>query len=88
MRTLILILAGLLIAALAQRLARPSTRTRAAALFTAAWLLTVLWNLATGMSHGYSFAEEAPIQALIFAIPVVFVWWLARRKARAVPPVF
>ena len=74
MRTLIIIVAGLLLMALAMWLAKPAKRTLVAWLFTATWLLVTLWNLFTGMSHGYSFQEELPIQLLIFSIPVIGVW--------------
>lgn len=80
MRTLIFIVVGLLLAGLALRLARPLRRKLAATLFTVVWLLAVLWNLRTGMSHGYSLAEEAPIQALIFAVPVIAAWWMALKQ--------
>jgi hypothetical protein len=36
-----------------------------------------LWNLRTGMSHGYSLQEELPIQSVIFVIPVIGAWLLA-----------
>ena len=71
MRTLIIIVAGLLLMALAMWLAKPAKRTRVAGFFTAAWLMVTLWNLFTGMSHGYSLQEELPIQLLIFSIPVI-----------------
>lgn len=77
MRTLMLILAGLALMALATWIAKPAQRMRVAMGFTVAWLLVVLWNLRTGMSHGYSLAEEAPIQALIFLVPVAAAWLLA-----------
>ena len=37
----------------------------------------MIWNLRTGMSHGYSLQEELPIQLLIFAVPVAVGWLLA-----------
>ena len=79
MRTLIIIVAGLLLMALSMWLAKPARRTMAAWLFTTAWLLVTLWNLFTGMSHGYSLQEELPIQAVIFSIPVISAWILARK---------
>lgn len=77
MRTALLILAGLLLAALASWLGSPSRRVMAAALFALAWLAVVGWNLRTGLSHGYSLREELPIQLLIYAIPVAVAAWLA-----------
>lgn len=82
MRTLILILVGLALAALAQWLAKPGKRLWAFVIFSGVWLLAVLWNLSTGLSHGYSLQEEAPIQALIFAVPVLLSGWLAWRSKR------
>lgn len=77
MRTLILIVAGLLLMAFAMWLTKPAKRIATAWLFTAVWLLVTLWNLFTGMSHGYSLQEELPIQLAIFSIPMVGAWLLA-----------
>ena len=77
MRTLIFIVTGLVFMALAMWLTKPAKRIATAWLFTAVWLLATLWNLRTGMSHGYSLQEELSIQAVIFAIPVVGAWILA-----------
>jgi hypothetical protein len=77
MRTLMFIVIGLAFMALAMWLTKPVKRTTTAWLFTAVWLLATLWNLYTGMSHGYSLQEELPIQIGIFAIPVLGAWILA-----------
>lgn len=82
MRTLILILAGLLIAVGAVFRLPPAHRNKGALAFTVVWLLAVLWNLRTGLSHGYALEEEAPIQLLIYVVPVAVAWWLARRPHR------
>lgn len=82
MRTLIFIVVGLVIVGIAMWSAGAARRRLVAALFTIGWLAAVVWNLRTGMSHGYSLQEELPIQLLIFAIPVAAGWWLAY-KARA-----
>jgi hypothetical protein len=79
MRTLTFIVVGLLLVGFAMWLAKPGKRRNVAAFFTLGWLLAVLWNLRTGMAHGYSLQEEAPIQLLIFAVPVAAGWWLARK---------
>lgn len=76
MRTLMLIVIGLVFMALAMWLTKPAKRTTTAWLFTAAWLLATLWNLYSGMSHGYSLREELPIQIGIFVIPVLGAWIL------------
>ncbi|WP_379655470.1 hypothetical protein [Pseudoxanthomonas sp. UC19_8] len=82
MRTLILIVAGLLIA-LGVVLRMPARLRRQGAIgFTVLWLLAVLWNLRTGLAHGYTLEEEAPIQALIFLVPVVLAWVLALKLPR------
>ena len=86
MRTLILILAGLLLMAFAMWLSKPVKRNTTAWLFTAIWLVVTIWNLITGMSHGYSFKEELPIQCMIFAIPVLGAWLLAwKSRPRRIP---
>lgn len=82
MRTLLFIVVGLLLAGVIHWLAKPGKRRTAASLFTVGWLLAVLWNLYTGLSHGYSVAEEAPIQLVIFALPVIAAWWLAIKGQR------
>lgn len=77
MRTLIFIVAGLLLMAFAMWLTKPVRRITTAWLFSAVWLLITLGNLFTGMAHGYSLQEELPIQSAIFAIPVIGAWLLA-----------
>jgi hypothetical protein len=79
MRTLILILAGLLIAVGTVFRLPPRHRRKGVLAFTGVWLMAVLWNLRTGLSHGYGLAEEAPIQLLILVVPVTLAWWLAAR---------
>lgn len=82
MRTLIFILVGLAIAGIAMGVVGAARRRLAAAIFTVGWLAAVLWNLRTGMSHGYSLQEELPIQLLIFVVPVAVAWWLALKSRR------
>ena len=79
MRTLIFIVVGLLLVGVAMRLTRPDKRRIVAAVFSVGWLAAVLWNLRTGMSHGYSLQEELPIQAVIYLVPVATAWWLVRK---------
>ncbi|MEG0482251.1 MAG: hypothetical protein RR575_11435 [Acinetobacter sp.] len=43
-------------------------------IFCLVWAGVVFWNLQLGLSHGYTLAEEAPIQLLIFIVPVVVYW--------------
>ncbi|SDR11184.1 hypothetical protein SAMN05428982_3151 [Pseudoxanthomonas sp. CF385] len=82
MRTLIFILVGLAIAGIAMGVVGAARRRIAAAIFTVGWAAAVLWNLRTGMSHGYSLQEELPIQLLIFVVPVAAAWWLALKSRR------
>jgi hypothetical protein len=84
MRTLILIVAGLLLAFACLRFAPPAMRRLMAIVFSLAWLLVVGWNLRTGLSHGYTLEEELPIQAAIFLVPAILAFWLGfRRSPRA-----
>ena len=82
MRTLIIILIGLAVAAGVLRFAPAAHRVLAAGVFTAAWLVVTIVNLRTGLSHGYSLAEELPIHAVLFGVPVVaawaWIWWSGR----------
>ncbi|AKC87089.1 hypothetical protein [Pseudoxanthomonas suwonensis] len=77
MRTLVLIVVGLLLAGVSMWLARPASRPLVAGGFAVAWLAVVLWNLRTGLSHGYTLVQELPIQLLIFVAPVALAAWLA-----------
>jgi len=76
MRTVIFIAIGLLLAAASLRLPPASYRTWAAALFTLVWLAVSAWNLRTGLSHGYTLAEELPIHLALFGIPAALAWAL------------
>ena len=80
MRTLILIAAGLVLALLSLRIAPAAYRGWAAASFTVVWLGVCAWNLSTGLSHGYTLAEELPIHAVLFGVPVALAWVLHRRR--------
>ncbi|QCI63761.1 hypothetical protein [Phreatobacter stygius] len=48
-------------------------------IFIPVWLVGALVNMWVGVSRaGYSVAEEAPIFAVVFALPVLaglFIWW-------------
>jgi len=84
MRTLMVILGGLvlliLFALMGRSLGGDSVGlARAATYFIPVWLLLSAINLWIGVkSAGYSLAEEAPIFAIIFAVPAavaIFLWW-------------
>lgn len=76
MRTLIFIVAGLVLAVALLRLAPPAYRLWAAGAFTLVWLGVSAWNLRTGLSHGYTLAQELPIHAVLFGLPAVVAWGL------------
>lgn len=83
MRTIMLVAVGLTLAVLVWRLTPAPLRTAATALFTLVWLGVSIWNLNTGLSHGYTLAQEIPIHIPLFGIPVAVAWWLwwsARRQ--------
>lgn len=82
MRTLVIILIGLVVGLAALRLAAPSRRMLVAWLFAAAWLLACAFNLRTGLSHGYSLQEELPIHAVLFGVPVLAAMYYAWRSRR------
>jgi len=82
MRTVIFIVVGLVLAAALLRLAPAAYRAWAAGLFTLVWLGAAAWNLRTGLSHGYTLAQELPIHVALFGIPVALawgLWWWLRR---------
>jgi len=84
MRTVIIIAAGLIIAALflfaGRLLGRgPETIALGAKLFIALWFIAAAANLWIGVAKaGYSFMEELPIFLVVFGVPAAaagFVWW-------------
>lgn len=78
MRTLVLLVIGLVLVAVFLRLAGPERRRLAALIFVMAWLTVIGWNFSLGLSHGYSLVEELPIQALLFGVPAFAAWWFSR----------
>jgi hypothetical protein len=84
MRTVVIILSGLVILAIAAlagwRLGGGAhSMVVAAKIFIPVWLVVALINMWIGVSRaGYSVAEELPIFSVIFIVPAavaVFVWW-------------
>lgn len=57
----------------------PTGMSRAALYFVPVWLAAAGINMWVGVTKGYSVAEEAPIFAMIFAIPAVVAVFLWRR---------
>lgn len=74
MRTLIIIIIGLVVVALILRFTLPAKRVVLGGMFTAGWLIATLLNLRTGLSHGYTLTEELPIHLVLFTIPVAVYW--------------
>jgi len=86
MRTLILIVSGLVLLAVLLWLARPAYRSRAALFFVLVWLGCSAINLGTGLSRGYSLQEELLVHAFLFGVPALAAlaaWW--RWRPRAAP---
>ncbi|GAB3256242.1 hypothetical protein [Chitinimonas naiadis] len=83
MRTLWIILGGLLLLAIFMLVARLTGSATPAALaakcFIPLWLLVAAANMWVGVSQaGYSVAEEAPIFLVIFLVPAIaaaLLWW-------------
>jgi len=83
MRTVIIIVGGLLILGVAVlaawRLGGSQVAPAAAKWFIAVWLVVAAANLWLGVWRaGYSFGEELPIFLVIFFIPAAaaaWVWW-------------
>lgn len=82
MRTLILIIAGLLLAAATLRFVPPHLRMPGLVAFSLVWLGACAVNLRIGLSHGYTLAQELPIHVVLFGVPVLAAWavsWWLRR---------
>jgi hypothetical protein len=85
MRTGLFLLTGLLLLAAFLILGRlfssnyPAATTVATVAYVALWLLIAAFNMWTGVAKaGYSVAEELPVFALIFLVPVavaILVRW-------------
>ena len=85
MRSAIIIGAGLVLLVIFVLISRfagspvASAMARAALYFLPVWLIVAAVNMWLGVAKaGYSVAEEAPIFALIFALPAalaLLVWW-------------
>jgi hypothetical protein len=89
MRTLLVILGGLVLLTLFALIGRSlggdsAALARAATYFIPLWFVLAAINLWIGVkSAGYSLAEETPIFTIIFAIPAavaVFIWWKLSRS--------
>lgn len=84
MHTVLVILGGLVLMAVIYGVAfwRGASLRRAFPLFAVLWVATAAINLWVGVAHaGYGVAEELPIFAVVFGIPCVVAWLLARQSA-------
>lgn len=55
--------------------------------FVALWLVVAAFNMWTGVAKaGYSFAEELPVFALIFAVPAAVALLLKWNFSSGLPP--
>ncbi|WP_133493072.1 hypothetical protein [Alcanivorax sp. 24] len=78
MRTLLFIVAGLLLLGLLQLFSRPHWRGRAALGFIVVWLLVSAVNLNQGLRAGYALGEELLVHLFLFGIPALaalWAWW-------------
>ena len=74
MRTFIIIAVGLCICLALISLMPKKFQVITGLIFSLIWAIVVFWNLKLGLSHGYTLVEEAPIQLLIFIIPIAVYW--------------
>lgn len=78
MHTFMVIAAGLLLLALITVRMRGDSG-RALRLFLPLWAACAVANMVYGVVRaGYSWAEEAPILLLVFGLPALIAWGLAR----------
>jgi hypothetical protein len=92
MHTLKVIAGGILLLAVCLLAGRWLGATPAAGMATAVKVFVPLWfvaaavNLWIGVTRaGYSFADEAPVFGIVFAVPVavaLLVWWIGTRYPR------
>ncbi|WP_127598613.1 hypothetical protein [Nitratireductor alexandrii] len=84
MHTLLMILGGIALMAAVYGIAfwRGLPLRQALPVYAVLWAVAAAINLWVGVAHaGYSVAEELPIFAIIFGVPCLLAWFLARRLA-------
>lgn len=82
MRTLVFLLAGLVLGGVIVGGGRAAGRARGSALtvFGALWVAVAGWNLYEGVANaGYTVLEELPIFLVIVLVPLVVVALVSRR---------
>jgi uncharacterized membrane protein YwaF len=80
MRTALLIALGLVLASTLLLFKAPVQRQVALFAFLLVWLLVCGWNLRTGLSHGFTLAQELPLHLALFGVPAAFALGLARAR--------
>jgi hypothetical protein len=83
MRTLTLVVIGLVVLAACAAIARLAGRAPAAGArwFLLFWLAASLVNLYLGVSHGYTLTYELPFFALMFGVPALAALAVMRWRA-------
>ena len=81
MRTAVMILVGVALAALKQR--GHAREVDAGHLFIFTWLGIMAVDFYVGVSEGNAVPLELGIHALLFAVPAGLAWWLSRRRRSA-----
>lgn len=81
MRTAVLVVIGIVMVLAAMSLIGERRRRAAGVVLTIVWMGVVVWNLMTGLSHGYTLGEELPIQLVILLPPTLLAWWMARKRS-------
>ena len=84
MHTVLVILGGLGLMMLIYSIAhwRGNTLRRAFPVFAMLWAAAALTNMWIGVARaGYAVTEELPIFLVVFGVPCVVAWLLARRSA-------
>lgn len=82
MHTVFVILSGLGLLAVTYGIAlwRGTPLRRAFPVYAVLWAVAAAINLWVGVAHaGYSVVEELPIFVIVFGVPCVVAWLLARR---------
>lgn len=84
MRTLIVVVIGIVVGVVLLWLLRQHRKAPMAGVFVFAglWLAACLYNLSVGVSHGYSVSEEIPFLLVNYLVPVAVVWALRNRISK------
>ncbi len=86
MRTLLIIVGGIILWAVIAGLAKlihdqSSTSWKPVGIFAAVWLLVTSWNVWVGITQaGYTFLEELPIFLLTYLLPIGVAVFIKRNS--------